>query len=162
MKRTIAVALLIVGLTSHGETQHEPGKHVVLPNPKLLRCMSSDCAQLWQDRPPDANDIYSKQLIVDLYNTPCPLGVMARYDNSVSMDDLKAAINERYGQWALADFSTGSLMMWRVEPEKFAIQLSATDKRMAKLAKLAGDKEEVETKLVIYVAFQPPKKCSLR
>jgi len=120
-----------------------------------LRCLSPDCAQLWQDTPPAANDIYPKQLIVDLYKNPCPQGVMAHYDKSVSMDDLKGAIDERFGKWAVAGFTTGSLMLWRVESESFAIHLSATDKKTAKL-----EQQEVGTKTVIYIAFQPPQKCS--
>jgi hypothetical protein len=80
---------------------------------------------------------------------------MARYDKSVSMDDLKAAIDGRFGKWAVAGFTTGSLMLWRVESENFAIQLSDTDKRTAKL-----EQQEVGTKTVIYIAFQPPQKCS--
>jgi hypothetical protein len=42
--------------------------------------------------------MHPQQVIVDFYNNPLPLGVTARYDKSVSMDDLKAAIDERYGQ----------------------------------------------------------------
>jgi len=125
MTRFIAAALLIAGFTSYAQIKHEPGKHVVLPNPKLLRCVSSHCAQLWRDKVPDANDIYPKQVVVDLFdNSPCPLGVMARYDKSVSMDDLKAAIDEHYGQWALANNDTAPVKLWRVKTEKFAIQLA--------------------------------------
>jgi len=51
MKRMIVAAPFIVGLTSHGQSKHEMGNHVILPNPKLLRCLSSDRAQLWQDKP---------------------------------------------------------------------------------------------------------------
>ncbi len=123
--------------------------------------MSSHCAQLWRDKVPDANDIYPKQVVVDLFdNSPCPLGVMARYDKSVSMDDLKAAIDEHYGQWALANNDTAPVKLWRVKTEKFAIQLGDVDDRMVKLAKLTGDKEELGTKTVIYMAFQPPRDCS--
>jgi len=36
MTRFIAAALLIAGFTSYAQIKHEPGKHVVLPNPKLF------------------------------------------------------------------------------------------------------------------------------
>jgi hypothetical protein len=160
MKKNIVAALFIVGLTSHAQSKHETGKHVILPNPKLLRCLSSDCAQRWQDKPPEANDVYPKQVIVDFYNNPCPLGVMARYDKSVSTADLKAAIDKRYGQWAFASNDTSPVKLWRVQPEKFAIQLGDTDRRIAKLAKLSGEEEDVGTKTIIYLAFRPPKNCS--
>jgi hypothetical protein len=85
---------------------------------------------------------------------------MAHYDKTVSMDVLKAAIDELYGKWAVAHFTSGPLMLWRVESEKFSIQLSDTNERWAKLVKLKGGTEEVGTKTVVYVAFQPPRKCS--
>ncbi|MFY9561598.1 MAG: hypothetical protein WAQ52_15300 [Terriglobales bacterium] len=77
---------------------------------------------------------------------------MAHYDKSVSMDDLKAAIDERYGKWAVAGFTTGSVMLWRVVPEKFVIQLGAADKRDER-----SDGVEAGTKNVIYLSLSSAK-----
>jgi hypothetical protein len=51
-------------------------------------------------------------------------GVIATYDKSVSIDDIKMSIDERYGKWALVSNGTEPVKLWRVEPEKFAIQLA--------------------------------------
>ncbi len=154
MKKIIATAIVLACLTSYGQVKHQTSKHVVLPNPKLLGCVSSDCSQLWQDKPPDTNDIYPKQVVVDLlHNDYCPSGVMAHYDKSVSMEDLKAAIDARYGKWAVADFNAGSVMLWRVVPEKFAIQLAALDKRDER-----REGVEAGTKNLVYLSIDP-KKC---
>ena len=37
------------------------------------------------------------------------------------------------GPWAIADFRTGPVRLWRVEPEHFAIQLSQDDNGMIRL-----------------------------
>jgi hypothetical protein len=44
---------------------------------------------------------------------------------------------------ALANNDTAPVKLWRVETEKLTIQLGDVDKRMVKLAKLTGDKEEL-------------------
>jgi hypothetical protein len=153
MNRLVAAMIFTMSLTSYGQTKHETGIHVILPNPKLLKCISSDCAQLWQDKPPDTNDIRPKQVVVDLLRDDyCPTGVMAHYDKTVATDVLKTAIDERYGKWAMANFTSGPVMLWRVESEKFVISLSAADKRDEKREGL-----EPGTKTVIYLSFQPTK-----
>ena len=78
---------------------------------------------------------------------------MARYDKSVSLDDLKAAIDERYGKWSVSGFTSGSVMLWHVESEKFTIQLAALDKRDER-----REGVEAGTKSVIYLSIDP-KKC---
>ncbi len=173
MKRVIAAIILMIGLTSCGRVKHENGRHVVLPNPKLLGCRSSGCSQLWQDNPAEANAIYPREVIVDLLgNNPCSFGVVALYEKSVSMDDLKASIDERYGKWARADNATLPVKLWRVEPRKFAIQLAVTEDRtegMAPDQALAqalgqalgyGERSNVAEegmKQVIYLAFAGTK-----
>ena len=102
---------------------------VVLPNPKLLGCQSVACSQLWliNDPAPDAK--YPKQLRIDfsdgtgrgsLLGVPNgrPYGVWAFYDKSVTIEAVAASINEQYAKWTDDNF------LWRVEPEKFVIQLS--------------------------------------
>lgn len=155
MKRLTATVILMLGLASYGQVRRENGKHSVLPNTKLLRCVASRCSQIWQDKPPGVNDVYPKQVVFDLLgNNPCPLGVLARYDKSVSMGDLKAAIDERCGKWALPSNATAPVKLWRVEPGKFAIQLSEVDKQKLKVEEA---EVEVEAKTVTYMAFQPAK-----
>jgi len=131
MNRLIATAILATGLTFCGQVGHEYGKQVALPNSKLLRCVASGCGQLWLDTPADTNTIYPKQVSIDVRDS-CPMGVMARYDKSVSIQEVKAAIDQRYGKWALSENDDASVpvKLWRVEPEEFAIQLSVVDKGM--------------------------------
>jgi hypothetical protein len=73
-------------------------------------------------------------------------------DKSLSLEDIKAAMDERYGKWAV----TQLVPVWRVEPEKFAIQLGISDKK--------GEKRnmgEVGTKEVIYIAFGGRSACEI-
>ncbi len=139
MKRilvALVVAVVTVGLTSCGRIGHENGSRIVLPNSKLLGCRSSSCFQLWQDSPTQANAIYPRQVIIDIFgNDSCPRGILALYEKSVSTDDIKAALDRRYGKWAWADTATSPVKLWRVEPEKFAIQLAITDDRTQEMTR---------------------------
>jgi hypothetical protein len=89
--------------------------HIVLPNEQLMSCKSSSCSQLYSDAGP--NDIYPRQVIVDFLGSngseSCLRSIAAVYEKSVSIDDLKAAIDQRYGKWAFAD----SPKLGRVEPQ---------------------------------------------
>jgi hypothetical protein len=132
LKVSMAVVAVIamLGLTSWGRIGHENGSRIVLPNSKLLGCRSSGCFQLWQDNPAQADAIYPRQVVIDIFgNDRCPRGILALYEKSVSTDDIKAALDQRYGKWALAGFATSPVKLWRVEPEKFAIQLAITEDR---------------------------------
>jgi 3-methyladenine DNA glycosylase/8-oxoguanine DNA glycosylase len=51
----------------------------------------------------------------------------AIYDQSVSLEDIQAAINERYEKWP--ELAHSLVIVWPVEPERFAIQLSEATKR---------------------------------
>jgi hypothetical protein len=68
---------------------------------------------------------------------------LARYDKSVSEEELRAAINDRYGKWAVLRG------VWRVESEGFVIQLATVNKEMGR-----DSNEEVGTKHVIYIALK--------
>ena len=131
MNRFIAVSIFVMSLTFCGQVRRENGRQVILPNSKLIGCSSPGCSQLWLINPPDANAIYPKQVSIDLRDS-CPTGIVARYDKSVSIQEIKAAIDQRYGKWALAENDDTSVLvkLWRVEPEKFAIQLAVVDKDM--------------------------------
>ncbi len=135
--------------------KEEKGSRVVLPNSKLLRCTSADCFQLWSESPAQAKAVFPKQLIIDM-NQNCPYGMTALYDKSISVDDVKAAINEHYEKWALAQFANLLVKLWRVEPEKFAIQLSVADKKDEKM-----NIAEAGTKKVIYIAFGGRSACNI-
>jgi hypothetical protein len=146
----IALACLATPLQIKSET-----KHVILPNPKLIRCTSLACSQLWQDKAPEANDIYPKSVSVELPdNTPCALAVTAQYDKSVSFDDLKAAIDMRFAKWAGVTNDISPVKSWRVESDRFTIRLRTITEQDAKLS---DDKFEVGTKTVVYTSFQPTK-----
>ena len=113
--------------------------HVVLPNPKLLGCQSVACSQLWLINNPVPNAKYPKQLRIDfsdgstittpngsLFEFPdgTPYGLTAVYDKSVTIEAVEASINEHYANWKYGD-PTPKLKLWRVEPEKFVIQLTS-------------------------------------
>ena len=71
------------------------------------------------------------------------------YDKSTALGDVRAAIDEQYGKWAVPDFKDSATMgLWRVESEKFAIQLSVAGKKDKKM-----NIAEAGTKQVIYLAF---------
>jgi hypothetical protein len=156
MKRFIAAAGLLLGLANCQTAKEESRSRLVLPNPKLLRCKSSDCFQLWLDKSAEANAVFPKQLVIDM-NQGCLYGMRAIYEKSIPVDDVRAAINERYEKWELPlDDPGGSVKLWRVEPEKFAISLSVADKKDEKM-----NIADVGTKEAIYIAFGGRSACNI-
>ena len=125
---------------------------IVLPNPKLLTCKGADCPGLWS-KESEHNTVFPKQLSIDT-EQGCIYGMTARYDKSLSVEDLAASIDEHYGKWTVPHFEKGPLRLWRVEPEKFAIQLAVLDKKDEKSG-VAG----AGTKQVIFVAFGGVAAC---
>jgi hypothetical protein len=87
MNRFIAIAISVISLAFCGQVGHEYGKHVILPNSKLIGCGFPGCSQLWLDNPADANAI--RQVSIDVRDS-CPMGIVARYDKSVSVQRLKS------------------------------------------------------------------------
>jgi hypothetical protein len=157
MKILIAAMVLMVGLVHCETAKDEKNARLVLPNPKLLRCGSSDCFQLWLEKSAEANAVFPKQLIIDM-NQNCLYGMTALYEKSISVEDVKAAIDERYGKWALPsnDDAAMPVKLWRVEPEKFAIQLSVGDKKIEKM-----NIADAGTKQAIYIAFGGRTACNI-
>ena len=99
MKRVIAAVALFLGFASFARVEQKHGGHIVLPNSKLLGCRSSACFRLWPSNASMNNAVYPRQVVVDIFgDSPCPLGLQAIYEKSVSLDDLKALIDEQYGQ----------------------------------------------------------------
>ena len=78
------------------------------------------------------------------------------FDKSIPLDGVRAAINERYEKWALAEFSDLPVKLWRVEPEKFAIQLTVAEKKDEKM-----HIADAGTKRVIYLAFGGRAACNV-
>jgi len=60
------------------------------------------------------------------------MGLIALYDQPTTIADVDAAVNERYGKWAVPEFK-GPMWGWRVTPEKFVIQLTTNSDGMAQL-----------------------------
>jgi len=156
MKRVIAAVVLMLGLAYCQTAKEENASRVVLPNPKLLRCRSSDCFQLWLEKSVESNAVFPKQFIINMSNQNCLYGMTASYDKSIRLDDVKAAIDERYGKWALPGFENSGMKLWRVEPEKFAIQLSVADKTDEK-----RHIADAGTKQAIYIAFGGKSACNI-
>jgi hypothetical protein len=156
MKRILASAILMLGLAYGQTASKENGSRIVLPNPKLLRCKSSDCyQQAWLEESPETNVVFPKQVIIDM-NQNCLYGMTALYDASISVNDVRAAIDERYGKWAVPEFANSPLKIWRVEPEKFAIQLSVASKKDEK-----RNIADAGTTQAIYLAFGGKSACNV-
>jgi hypothetical protein len=139
MKRFIAM-IFTIGLTLGGApAKHPTGPNVVLPNSKLIGCKASDCSQLWQDIPTDAPAIYPHNINIDIENGAV-LGIVAHYDKSVSVGDIKASIDDHYGKSTyVIDNETSPVKVWRVEPERIAIGLAEEDNGMKQVIYLSGN-----------------------
>jgi hypothetical protein len=171
MKSIIPAVAIAIVATFPGGGKPESGGYVVLPNAKLIGCRSPNCSQLWQEQPSEKNSIFPMQMSIDM-EKGCPIGVVARYDKTVTLLDIKAAIDQRYGKWAVPDNGdpTVPVKLWRVTPEKFAIQLATVDEEMEKmtlgqsLAQPIGQltrKGPTVAEQVIYLAF-PGTTCGDR
>ncbi len=90
------------------------------------------------DKVADADAVYPWQVLVD-FNGSQVIGLIAFYDQPTTMDDIQAAVDERYGKWANASFRTGPARLWRIEPDKTAIQLSVAGSGMVQLIYLTFD-----------------------
>ena len=134
MKIFIAALLFAAALRPSMGADAAEAKEVILPNSKLLRICASACSPLWLDQPTTAKPIYPASLTVDNFESGgnCPHGVMAFYDKSVSFDDIKRALDQHWQKWAVSDHSNPRILLWRVESERFAIQLAITARRRRK------------------------------
>jgi hypothetical protein len=72
------------------------------------------------------------------FNQGQVIGLIAFYDKPASFNDLRAALDERYGKWT-ASFSNDKMRSYRVEPEKFVISLSYADSGMIQVIYLMFD-----------------------
>jgi hypothetical protein len=155
MKRMIAVLTLILVLPQ-SDLKIAGGENLsrlALPNPKLLRCKSFDCFQLWSEAR-EQKAIFPKQMIFDM-DHGCIYGMTAMYDKSVPLIQIKSEIDELYKQWSVNDPSNSILHLWRVETQKFAIQLTVTGKEDEKRSVA-----EAGTRQLIYIAFGGKSACA--
>lgn len=137
---------MIAAMRKAPSTDETPGK-VVLPNPQLIRCSTSTCPPVLPDGT-DPHAVYPWQVSLD-YNNGSVIGLTAFYDQPTSIDDVQAVVDERYGQWAMAQFRTGPGRIWRIEPEKFIISLSKTDVGMVQLIYLTFDPKHPTSEKVL-------------
>ena len=150
----LVAAMLFVFCLPICQSAKENKKIIVLPNPKLLACKLEDCSQLWLGKNAAENAVFPKQLRIDS-NQRCVYGMTAFYGRDTSLDDLNSAIDERYGKWAVPGFEKPQHRLWRVEPEKFAIQLAVADKSDKK-------REGIDpgTMILIFIAFGGQSGCT--
>ena len=138
-RRALLAILTAMTLASCVGVAATTNVQVVLPNPKLLGCRFVACMQLWLIDGPMPDAKYPKHLRMDfsdgstittpngsLFEFPngVPYGLTAVYDKSVTIEAVEASINEHYAKWTYGD-PTPKLKLWRVEPEKFVIQLTS-------------------------------------
>jgi hypothetical protein len=133
MKPIIVTVLLLAGISSasSGQIAGRADKRVILPSIKLVRCMTSDCFQLLQDDPPRPGDIYPEHIDVAFLDRWCPFGLTARYNKAVSLEELKAALEKRYGKGTTENWPNGPAVTWEVESAHVLVVLDTADKRMA-------------------------------
>ena len=113
-----------------------PGK-VILPDPKLIRCSPSGCPSVLPGSK-GPRLAYPWQVSLD-YTDGSVIGLTALYDEPVSVDDVRTAVNERYGKFAFNSNGKTPVNLWRVEPESLAISLSKNDYGMVQLIYLSFD-----------------------
>jgi hypothetical protein len=138
----IAFVVLAATLTLFGQDKPKGGRHVILPNPKLVRCASIDCYQLWSGKAPERGDIYPVRVEIALLDKPCPFGLTAIYDKSVAFEDLQAALEAQYGKGTPEHWTNAPLMIWQVNDGDFMIVLDMADEEIAKARRVdVGTKE---------------------
>jgi hypothetical protein len=139
-------------------------KHFVLPNLKLIGCKAPACSQMLPDQIAYSDAIYPWQVWVDFTDGKV-IGLTAFYDQPTTIEDVQAAVDELYGKWAMADFRTGPVRLWRVEPEKFAINVSQAGSGMVQLIYLTfGAKHPMsdQTAEYLYCVERKAAKCAVR
>jgi len=132
----VAVGLAAAAMSKPDSSDGPPGR-IILPNPKLIRCSTSNCPPVLSNGP-EPRAVYPWQVSLD-YNNGSVIGLIALYDDPTSTNDVRAAVNERYGKFAFDSNGKTPVDLWRVEPEKLAIQLSTNEYGMVRLIYLTFD-----------------------
>jgi hypothetical protein len=145
MKPLAVLLFLVAGSMMCGQDKAEDGRQIMLPSPSLLSCGS---VQLWESEKAGGAAVYPVWVHLDNFDdNGCPRGMMAVYDKTVSLNNVRAALDRRYDKWAVVRSDTGKV--YRVEPEKVAIQLSKIEAD-SKTMRAMGEKGMT---LVIYLSF---------
>lgn len=134
--KDFTAGLLLAAMSKPPSTGGPTGR-VILPDPKVIRCSTSSCPSVL----PEGNDprvVYPWQVSLD-YNNGSVIGLTALYDDPTTVDDVRAAVDERYGKFAFDSNGKTPVNMWRVEPEKLAISLSTNEYGMVQLIYLTFD-----------------------
>jgi hypothetical protein len=114
----VAVGCSLLSLCA-GAQVGDSSRKIVLPNPQLIHCHSAVCSQLWKQDSGDGGAVYPAQVLTDLVNGEV-VGLTAVYEKSVSVEELRSAIDTLYPKTAIH----GLPGLWRVEAEQLVIQLS--------------------------------------
>ena len=160
MHRRIAIAslgFLVLAYAVAAKAPENP-RHIALPNPRLLGCGAPTC-QLWLEENLPADAIYPLRMNLDIFDgfdppklrgadqNGAPYGLITWYDKSVLPEEVEAAINSVYGRSMVRDTEDTPVKLWRVESEKFVIQLVKCGKHFD-----GCDEGNIQ---LIYLAFVP-------
>jgi hypothetical protein len=122
--RRIAVAsFLFASLYVDAQVGNKASK-IVLPNPQLIHCRSTDCSRLWSQDSGDDGSVYPAQVLTDLVNGEV-VGLTAVYDKSISFQELRDAIDMLYADRKVVQGP--KLLVWRAEREQLAVSLVEQD-----------------------------------
>jgi hypothetical protein len=124
--RVIAVVGCLVASLCGGAQVGGSTRKIVLPSPQLIHCRSAECSQLWKQDSADGGTVYPAQVLTDFVDGEV-VGLTAIYDKSVSMQELRAAIDLPYARWRAAALDGEGISMWKVDAEQMVIQLSDWD-----------------------------------
>ena len=133
----IGVAILAVGLTSYNRQKPDSTRSVILPSSHLIGCKSSSCSQMWSNDAAGPGAIFPQNISVDIDDNGV-LGVVAKYNKSTAANDIRASINSQYGKWVFPKDQAGPHYLWRVEPEKLAIQFAENDDKTKEVIYLSA------------------------
>lgn len=117
--RALAICCFLAALCASAQERGSTRK-IVMPSPQLIHCRSAGCSQLWRQDPGESGGVYPAQVFSDLVKGEI-VGLTAVYDKSVSPDELRAAINNHYGKWAV--LRGRPIWTWRIESEELVISL---------------------------------------
>ncbi len=117
-KRYVRLAIVLCLFSMRGlVAQDSPHRQtIVLPNPDLIGCAGKTCAPPLDFIGDPAEMIFPTQIALDIGEKGCQYGFMAYYDKSVSAEQLRVALNERYPN-AADPVGESPRGFWRLESE---------------------------------------------